>query len=80
MRIFKRRKRDKKTGKIVESKTWYGEYRIESMAHPNVINLHCTEQQVAYSKLSKLVTEIEKRGGRNTAAVANQRYRQKPAD
>lgn len=58
MRIFKRKKKVNNT--VVESTTWYGEYRIDSMIIPKVVNLHCTDKQVAYSKLQKLVIEEEK--------------------
>ena len=58
MRIFKRKKRV--DGKPIESVTWYGEYRTESMFHPKVVNLHCSEKQVAHAKLQKIVIEEEK--------------------
>ena len=58
MRIFKRKKRV--DGKSVESVTWYGEYRIDGMICPKVTNLCCTDKQVAYSRLQKMVAEEEK--------------------
>ena len=58
MRIFKRKR--VVNGKSTESVTWYGEYRIDGMICPKVSNLCCTDKQVAYSRLQKLVAEEEK--------------------
>lgn len=58
MRILKRRRRV--NGEMTESVTWYGEYRLDSMPNAKIVNLHCTDKQVAYAKLQKLVTEEEK--------------------
>jgi hypothetical protein len=58
MRIFKRKR--VVNDKPVESVTWYGEFRLDSMELAKVVNLHCTDKQVAYAKLQQLIVEEEK--------------------
>jgi hypothetical protein len=58
MHLFKRKRRI--NGRISQSKTWYGEYRIEGMLSPQRVNLDCTDKQVANTKLQEIVIETER--------------------
>ena len=58
MNIFKRRKRVH--GKLVESRTWYGRFRVAGMSAPKVVNLDCTNESVALRRLTECISDAEK--------------------
>ena len=58
MRIFKRRRN--RQGRIIESATYYGEYKLDGVASSVIVNLKCTDKQVASEKLRSIVKEEER--------------------
>ncbi len=58
MKVFKRRRNKK--GRIIESTTFYGRYKLDGAPSFVVVNLKCTDKQVAFEKLRAIVREEER--------------------
>ncbi|MEO6848157.1 MAG: hypothetical protein ABI254_12935, partial [Chthoniobacterales bacterium] len=56
--IYKRKRR--KNGVVIKSRTYYGKFKLSGDTHPQVINLGVTDADVARKKLMEIVQTLER--------------------
>ena len=60
MRRFVFQQKRTRNGKVVKSRTWYGEYRLDGDPKPTRLSLHTSDKRVAEKKLAEIVQQAER--------------------
>lgn len=60
MRCFVFQQKRTRNGKVVKSRTWYGEYKLDGDSKPTRVSLRTSDKRVAEKKLAGIVQQAER--------------------